>query len=53
MEHRQNAEASCLTRMEAERSYIPTQLHHLPGDFRVVFKILLITYKALNGQFPV
>ena len=28
------------------------QLHWLPVEFRIDFKMLMLTYKALNNQFP-
>ena len=30
-----------------------TQLHWLPVHFRIVFKILLLVYKCLNGMCPI
>ncbi len=50
----QNAAASVLTRtrMYNHISPVMSTLHWLPFKHRIDFKILLITYKALNGLAP-
>lgn len=50
----QNAAARLLTRtsMRDHISPVLASLHWLPVKFRIDFKILLLTYKALNGQAP-
>ena len=50
----QNAAARVLTgtRKRDHISPILASLHWLPVKYRIEFKILLLTYKALNGQAP-
>ena len=50
----QNAVASILTRTRKRDHISPilASLHWLPIKSRIEFKILLLTYKALNGQAP-
>ncbi len=50
----QNAAARVLTRTRkyAHISPVLSTLHWLPIKYRIDFKILLITYKALNGLAP-
>uniref|UniRef100_A0A3Q3F3D0 Reverse transcriptase domain-containing protein n=1 Tax=Labrus bergylta TaxID=56723 RepID=A0A3Q3F3D0_9LABR len=50
----QNAAARVLTRTRKRDHITPvlTSLHWLPIQSRIEFKILLLTYKALNGQAP-
>lgn len=50
----QNAAAHLLTRTKRCEHISPVlaSLHWLPVRFRINFKILLLTYKALNGQAP-
>uniref|UniRef100_A0A665UBY4 Reverse transcriptase domain-containing protein n=1 Tax=Echeneis naucrates TaxID=173247 RepID=A0A665UBY4_ECHNA len=50
----QNAAARILTgtRKRDHISPVLAALHWLPVKYRVEFKILLLTYKALNGQAP-
>ena len=50
----QNAAARVLTRTRIRDHITPVlaSLHWLPIKFRIEFKILLLTYKALNGQAP-
>ncbi|XP_047193774.1 uncharacterized protein LOC118286550 [Scophthalmus maximus] len=50
----QNAAARVLTRTRKRDHISPVleSLHWLPVKFRIEFKILLLTYKALNNQAP-
>ncbi len=50
----QNAAARVLTRTRKYDHISPvlSTLHWLPAKHRIDFKILLITYKALNGLAP-
>lgn len=50
----QNAAARLLTgtKKHAHISPVLASLHWLPVNFRIQFKILLIVFKALNGQAP-
>ncbi|CAJ1063628.1 galanin receptor type 1b isoform X2 [Xyrichtys novacula] len=50
----QNAAARVLTRTSRREHISPVlaSLHWLPIKYRIEFKILLVTYKALNGQAP-
>uniref|UniRef100_A0A669F551 Reverse transcriptase domain-containing protein n=1 Tax=Oreochromis niloticus TaxID=8128 RepID=A0A669F551_ORENI len=50
----QNAAARLLTRTSKYSHVTPLliQLHWLPVEFRVHFKILVLTFKALQGQAP-
>ncbi|XP_053337506.1 uncharacterized protein LOC128509700 [Clarias gariepinus] len=50
----QNAAARVLTRTRRYEHITPilSSLHWLPVKFRIDFKILLLTYKALNGLAP-
>uniref|UniRef100_A0AAZ1WYF6 Fibrinogen C-terminal domain-containing protein n=1 Tax=Oreochromis aureus TaxID=47969 RepID=A0AAZ1WYF6_OREAU len=50
----QNAVARLLTRSSKRAHITPISycLHWLPIDFRIRFKILVLTYRALNGQAP-
>ena len=50
----QNAAARVLTKTRKRDHITPilTSLHWLPIKFRIEFKILLLTFKALNGQAP-
>ncbi|MCJ8744369.1 hypothetical protein PDJAM_G00117870, partial [Pangasius djambal] len=50
----QNAAARVLTRTRKYEHITPvlSTLHWLPVRFRIDFKILLLTYKALNGLAP-
>ncbi len=50
----QNAAARVLTRTRKYDHISPvlSALHWLPVKHRIYFKILLITYKALNGLAP-
>ena len=50
----QNAAARLLTRTRKREHISPVlaSLHWLPVKSRIEFKILLLTYKALNGQAP-
>ncbi len=50
----QNAEARVLTRSKKYNHITPIlqSLHWLPIKFRISYKILLLTYKALNGLAP-
>ena len=50
----QNAAARLLTRSNRRCHITPvlSSLHWLPVRFRVDFKVLVITYRALNGQAP-
>jgi len=41
-----------LTRRQEHITPILRSLHWLPVHFRIIFKILLLTYKALNGLAP-
>ena len=41
-----------VTRMQEHITPILRSLHWLPVHYRIVFKILLLTYKALNGLAP-
>src|SRR4029434_6150953 len=43
-----------LTKTKRREHVSPVQasLHWLPVTFRIYFKVLLLTYKALNGQGP-
>lgn len=51
----QNAAARVLTRTRRRDHITPVlaSLHWLPIKYRIEFKILLLTYKALSGQAPV
>ena len=47
--------AACLVTASRKHKHITPILKHLRGlpvHFRIIFKILLSTYKALNGQAP-
>ncbi|XP_033992007.1 serine/threonine-protein kinase PINK1, mitochondrial-like [Trematomus bernacchii] len=50
----QNSTARGLTgaKRSAHITPILAQLHWLPVHYRIQFKVLLLTYKALNGQSP-
>uniref|UniRef100_A0A3P9C069 Reverse transcriptase domain-containing protein n=1 Tax=Maylandia zebra TaxID=106582 RepID=A0A3P9C069_9CICH len=50
----QNAAARLLTRSTKRVHITPIlySLHWLPIEFRIRFKILVLTYRALNGQAP-
>ena len=50
----QNAAARVLTgtRRRDHITSVLASLHWLPGKFRIIFKILLLTYEALNNQAP-
>ncbi|KAF7705582.1 hypothetical protein HF521_020868, partial [Silurus meridionalis] len=50
----QNAAARILTRSRKYDHITPilSSLHWLPVKFRIDFKLLLLTYKALNGLAP-
>ena len=50
----QNAAARIITRTKKYDHIkpVPKQLHWLPVNQRINYKILLLTYKALNGQAP-
>ena len=50
----QNTAARIVTRTKRECHIRPVlkSLHWLPIDFRIIFKILLITFKAINGLAP-
>ena len=50
----QNAAARVLTKTRKRDHITPilASLHWLPIKFRIEFKILLLTFKALNGQAP-
>ena len=50
----QNSAARLITRSKKYEHITPVmkQLHWLPVSFRITYKILLITYKALNGLAP-
>uniref|UniRef100_A0A8C5DKA4 Reverse transcriptase domain-containing protein n=1 Tax=Gouania willdenowi TaxID=441366 RepID=A0A8C5DKA4_GOUWI len=51
----QNAAARVLTKTRRRDHITPVlaSLHWLPIKYRIEFKILLLTYEALNGQAPV
>lgn len=50
----QNAAARLLTRTNRREHITPVlkSLHWLPIEFRIKFKTLLLTYKAINGMAP-
>ena len=50
----QNAAARILTRTKCFEHITPVlaSLHWLPIQFRIDFKVLVITFKALNGLAP-
>ena len=50
----QNSAARLLTKTKRREHISPVlaSLHWLPVTFRIDFKVLLLTYKALNGQGP-
>ena len=50
----QNSAARLLTKTKRREHISPVlaTLHWLPVTFRIDFKVLLLTYKALNGQGP-
>ena len=50
----QNAAAQLLTSNRKYNHILPVlqELHWLPVKFRIHFKILLLTFKALNGMAP-
>ena len=50
----QNAAARLITLSRKHEHITPIlcNLHWLPINYRIIFKILLITYKALNNQEP-
>ena len=54
LHHVQNAAARIITRSSRRQQVTPLlfTLHWLPVKYRVMFKILLLTYKALNDQAP-
>jgi len=51
----QNAAARVLTRSKKKDHITPilSSLHWLPIKFRINYKVLLLTYKALTGLAPV
>ena len=51
----QNAAVRLLTRSSRTTHITPTlsSLHWLPIKFRIHFKVLVFTYRALHGQAPV
>ena len=51
LQHLQNAAARLLTRTGKYEHITPTlkELHLIPVDQRIEFKILVLTFKALNG----
>ena len=51
----QNAATRIITRTKKYDHTTPVlkQLHWLPVNQRINYKILLLTYKALNGQAPI
>ncbi len=55
LQYVQNAAARILTRSRTSEhiSLILESLHWLPVRFRIDFKIILLTYKALHGLAPV
>jgi hypothetical protein len=55
MQRVQNAAARVMTRTSKYDHISPVlkELHWLPIEYRIKFKILTLTYKALNGQSPV
>ena len=50
----QNSAARLITHSKKYEHITPfmKQLHWVPVSFRIIYKILLITYKALNGLAP-
>ena len=54
LQHVQNAAARMVTRLRKHHHITPVlhELHWLPVRKRVVFKVLLLTYKALHGLAP-
>ena len=50
----QNASARLITGLKKHEHITPTliSLHWLPVEYRVLFKVLLLTFKCLNGQGP-
>ena len=50
----QNAAARLITRTKKSESVKPVlkRLHWLPVEMRAIYKLLLITYKCVNGQGP-
>ena len=52
--HVQNAAARLITLSRKHEHITPIllNLHWLPVNYRIIFKILLITYKALNDLAP-
>ena len=54
LQHVQNAAARLITLSRKHEHITPIllNLHWLPVNYRIIFKILLITYKALNDLAP-
>ena len=54
LQRAQNTAARIVTRTKKSEHITPVlkQLHWLPVRHRIVFKLLLITYKSLNGLSP-
>ena len=54
LQHIQNIAARIVTRTRRSEHITPVlkQLHWLPVSYRIKFKVLLYTYKALNGCAP-
>ena len=54
LQRTQNAAARVIKRRSKRSHITPTlkKLHWLPVLYRIKFKVLLITYKALNGSAP-
>ena len=48
----QNTAARVVTVTKKFDHITPVQLHWLPVHFRILFKVLLLVYKALNGMAP-
>lgn len=51
----QNAAARCVLRLRKQESasHALSKLHWLPVRQRIIFKVLLLTWKALHGEAPV
>ena len=54
LQHVQNAAARLVARKSRRDHITPTlyMLHWLPVEYRVIFKLLVLVYRAVNGQAP-
>lgn len=54
LQHAQNAAARLISRTRKYEHITPVlkQLHWLPVEFRIQYKVMLLTYKSMNGLAP-